>query len=365
MQTDKLLKTYEQLMLAAAGETSFANAIASITVAFNAVDGVVFELNRKTGAISNWVSPGLVAGADAYSQHINSINPRMRYSLRHAAGHVAYEHKFIDTQMITRHEFYDWLNRSYGLGYFLGSRLYDDGDISVFHSIEFDKKQGHPEKEKIEAFQNTSHALANAWRLASRAPKPDSANDVSTWTPNHLPWAIFAISSRGQVLEMNNGAHALIEEGKELKVVEGFLGASDQNSTAKFEQAIKSALAGISSDILLQGAEGKKQLVVQMIPIATRTLSSLASIAALIYVWSPMDDRRNIDEKLRHLWLLTSAEATLAIRLMRGENLTIAAEKLSISRNTARNQLQQVFAKTKTSSQVELASMIFGVIGLE
>lgn len=362
MQTDNLLNAHKQIMRAASGEASFEHAIAAISDAFGSADGVVFALNRKTGQITNWISPGLVAGDNAYSHHINSINPRMRYSLQHAAGHVLYEHKFIDPQAMARHEFYDWLSHSHGFGYFLGSRLYDDGDISVFHSLEFEKKGGHPDQEQVDIFRNTSHALGNALRIASRAPQPENAADLGAWTPNHLPWSIFALSGRGQVLQMNDAARAMIEDGHVLTLTSGTLAACHKNSATIFSGAILSALAGVSSDILLQGAVNGRRLVAQVLPISKQSILSPNPIAALVYVWNPSDNRRNIDEKLTRLWQLTPVEAALAARLARGESLTEAAEQLGLPRNTTRNQLQRIFAKTGTSGQVELISLIFGII---
>ncbi len=58
---------------------------------------------------------------------------------------------------------------------------------------------------------------------------------------------------------------------------------------------------------------------------------------------------------------LTPAEAKLACVIARGASPGIAARELKISRETARNQLKSVFAKTDTHRQSELVALLLQV----
>ena len=58
---------------------------------------------------------------------------------------------------------------------------------------------------------------------------------------------------------------------------------------------------------------------------------------------------------------LTPSEAKLACILARGASPDIAARELKISRETARNQLKSVFAKTDTHRQSELVALLIQV----
>ena len=58
---------------------------------------------------------------------------------------------------------------------------------------------------------------------------------------------------------------------------------------------------------------------------------------------------------------LTPSEARLACVIARGASPDIAARELKISRETARNQLKSVFAKTDTHRQSELVALILQV----
>ena len=251
MQPKDLEGLHKKLLRVALGEVSFGKIIDMITHQHNAAGGIIFEMNRKTGRIVNFVSPSLEIGEDAYNDHLNSINPRMRYSLRHAAGHVAFESKFIDQQGMGRHEFYDWLKREQSMQFFLGTRLYDEGDISVFHSIEFPFGQDHPEARAIEEFRRSSRAIGNAWKLAKRVQPNGLDSQTNGWTPDHLPWAIFALDASGAVVQMNSHAAEIIREGQLLYLEDKQLCARDRSTAPKFQNMLSNSLDGHGQDLLL------------------------------------------------------------------------------------------------------------------
>src|SRR5262245_36522531 len=63
-------------------------------------------------------------------------------------------------------------------------------------------------------------------------------------------------------------------------------------------------------------------------------------------------------ELLRRHFGLTTAEARLALHLVQGETLRSAEVKLSISYETARTHLKNIFDKTGTCRQAELVVVI-------
>jgi len=65
---------------------------------------------------------------------------------------------------------------------------------------------------------------------------------------------------------------------------------------------------------------------------------------------------------LRWHFGLTSAEARLALHLVTGETLRSAAAKLSISYQTARTHLKNIFKKTATGRQTQLVLVILTVL---
>jgi DNA-binding CsgD family transcriptional regulator len=62
---------------------------------------------------------------------------------------------------------------------------------------------------------------------------------------------------------------------------------------------------------------------------------------------------------------LTPAEARLAAHLASGATLQAVAERLGISKETARNQLKMVFAKTGTNRQAQLVALLARLPGMK
>ena len=353
---------HEQLFSSAAGELPFAKALEAVVDAFGGAGGVVFELNRRTGAISNWVGPGLESGESDYIDHLNAINPRMHYSLRHAAGHIVYEGKFIDERNIGKHEFYDAIHKVTGVRYFLGSRVFDEGDVSLFHSVEFTNQHGHPDTEKIESFRRIAPAIGNAWRLAKRSALSEVSNGPSPWTPDHLPWSIFALSSSATIVEMNISARKMLDRGDVVVLHNGIMKALDPASSARFENAMQQGFAGEHSELLLGTGEGDAALIAQILPVNPAGIATSQPISILIYIWNPMQRTGNFGAVLARLYGFTLAETRLAAVIVNGTGLNLAADQLGISRNTARNQLQSMFAKTGTHRQSEFLVRIMGIL---
>lgn len=359
VETDQV---HADLLSAAAGEIRFDCAIDSLARAFSAGGGIIFELDRESGRIRDWVTDRLVIGGDGYDEQINAINPRMRYSLRHAPGHVAHDMLFINENGMKRHEFYDWLKRFSGFQYFIGSRLYDDGEISVFHSIEFAANHGPPDQSEIAAFARTARAVANAWRIRTRrAPNEDPAS-ARSWTPDYLPWAIFALDRDGALIEMNAaaqemlaGAYCLFRDGEGLSTVH-------RPSQSAFRDAIWLGLRGVAAECLVPARSPEPPLIAQIVPANCGHLRVPVPVAALLYVSNPMHGARNVGPVLARLFGFTKAEQELSRQLCAGRDLTEAAARLAISRNTARNRLQSMYAKTGTRRQAEFLLRIGGVL---
>jgi DNA-binding CsgD family transcriptional regulator len=348
------------LLEAAVGDLAFVDVVQKIVDYLGGGGGVIFELNRKTGIITDWVTPNLVIGDTGYDHYINSINPRMRYTLRHAPGLVNYEGRFIDDRGIDRHEFYDWLDRFSGFRYFMGSRIYDEGDISVFHSVEFDKRCSHPEKEEIEKFGLIARSVGNAWRLSKRTNQKPVDEEPFPWTPEYLPWSIFALSSDGRYLQANAAGREMLDAKQIVVLIDEVLTATDRRSRQSFANMIQAGLSGVTAEALLWSDDCIPSIA-QAVPLGIAEGVQPDRPAALIYIKDPSIPRDNAAATISRLFQLSDAEQNLLTALSNGSALSEAADKLGITRNTARNQLQSVYDKTGTHRQQELLVRILGI----
>ncbi len=339
---------------AALGDVTFDQLIKKITSHFDGGGGVIFELNRKTGTISNWVGPGLEGGAQDYIEHLNAINPRMRYSLRHAPGHVAYDGLCLSEAAMDRHEFYDAILRSTGTRYFLGSRLYDEGDISVFHSVEFDPSHGHPKKDEISVFSRTARNLGKAWKLAKTQDHFSRPNNEELFF-EHLPWAIFSIDHKTLVVAANENARKFVLSNGSISLVEGQLLTMSNSTNNIIANFIKRAVTGYAGSIAVPMENSPAPLILQCLPVPGKQ-------AAFLFIRDTRQASTLFENVLPDLFGLTTAEIRIVNILVQGKDLQAVAEVLQISRNTVRNHLQSIFKKTNTQSQPELLVQILGLV---
>ncbi len=339
---------------AALGDVTFEQLIRKIASHFDGGGGVIFELNRKTGAISNWIGPGLEGGAQDYIEYLNSINPRMRYSLRHAPGHVAYDGLCLSETAMDRHEFYDAILRAAGTRYFLGSRLYDEGDISVFHSVEFDPSHGHPQKDEINVFARTARNLGKAWKLAKTQDRLSNSNNEG-FVFEHLPWAIFSVDQKAQVAPVNQKAKTFVFSDGPMSLVEGRLLTSGNSVNNTIMNFVKRAIAGHAGSIALPMENSSARLILQSLPHPGKQ-------SAFLFIRDTRQTSSLFEHVLPDLFGLSAAEIRIVNVLAQGKDLQTVAEVLQISRNTVRNHLQSIFKKTNTQSQPELLVQIMGLI---
>lgn len=111
--------------------------------------------------------------------------------------------------------------------------------------------------------------------------------------------------------------------------------------------------------------EGAPWLLVDAIPV-TAFGTDLFSAGRLILTLTDLTAPSMPDVTvLKIAFGLTRAEARLAMEIASGSSLDVAAANLGNGRETARTQLKAVFAKTNTSRQAELASVLARLRGVK
>ena len=173
--------------------------------------------------------------------------------------------------------------------------------------------------------------------------------------------AAIVIDATGRATQMNLPAQNLL--GADFDLVRGRPAAHDPASNRRLQQLVSSALhtapGGAQSYApVVVDRDGAPWLLVEAMPV-TAFGSDLFSSGRLIFLLT--DLRSPLRPDSRHLcaaFALTAAEAKLAARLASGLGIDAAAASLGVSRETARSQLKEVFAKTNTRRQAELAGLL-------
>ena len=94
-------------------------------------------------------------------------------------------------------------------------------------------------------------------------------------------------------------------------------------------------------------------------PLAAGGAASADWSPARVVVFCDGPDSTPLDpEQLAQAFGFTPREAALAQTLLDGQELSSAAQTLGVGRETARSQLKNLFAKTDTNRQAELAQVL-------
>ena len=79
---------------------------------------------------------------------------------------------------------------------------------------------------------------------------------------------------------------------------------------------------------------------------------------AVIFVNDPDRNGKPDAVQLQEKFGMTPAEARFAAEILKGDGIQAAADRLSISRATARTHLSRIFDKTGTRRQAELVGVL-------
>jgi DNA-binding CsgD family transcriptional regulator len=104
--------------------------------------------------------------------------------------------------------------------------------------------------------------------------------------------------------------------------------------------------------------DGKAPLLIRVLPLAAAAHSPFLGARALLLLCELRAKPAPEPALLARAFGLTLAEARLAALLATGIALEAAAQRLGVSRETARTQLKAVFAKTETHRQSELVALL-------
>lgn len=178
---------------------------------------------------------------------------------------------------------------------------------------------------------------------------------------------VVLVDGDGRVMLTNSIADAILAEADGLRQVHGQVRAATPAVSASLLGHIRTKASEqqaeadwhVYAPIALPCRDKALPLTVIVRPgPAFRPLSAPMNRSAILILRDPGRRRILPPASLGRMFALSPAEALLASELASGASLDDAASQIGISRNTARSQLQAIFAKTGTNRQGELVRML-------
>ena len=183
-----------------------------------------------------------------------------------------------------------------------------------------------------------------------------------------LPFGVILVNMTGRVLQANRFGDEILAAGDGLAREGAGLRAGTNAETERLNHVIAQVAGSVVESggttpvgvLSLERPSMASPWLVVVVPVhARRRADTVTEIAALFVTEAAGGNPTGIPpEAVARLFGLTPAEARLLVALIDGLNLDEAAARFEVSKNTLRNQLNQIFRKTGVSKQSELVRMI-------
>ena len=307
------------------------------------------QLNASTRFDASWTTE--------YQQHYSALNPWVK-SGKIRPGLVAQGEELFPQEMLERTEYYNDFALKTDSVFTLGVALAVSGPTVFYLSVNRGLKQGTFESKNLLLMQSLLPHLQKAIEIHRRL----AASRMFEGGVQLFPAGILVLDREWRVIECNAIAEEMVR-GDGIAIRQGRLTAS---GTRK-----QNNLISFLADAFRTGGQQESRRVILHLPRPSgKPALSLVAIPAkvdfflgvrrtlLLAVIDPALQFQDTEQKLARTYSLTVAESKLAAALLETKTLTKCSEALGISRNTAKTQLNAAFAKTCTSSLLELLRLL-------
>jgi len=236
------------------------------------------------------------------------------------------------------------------VGFFAESRLWG-------LAIQRAAREGPFEPSELQALAGLSDKLTAAATLS--AIMGQRALSAATDALNLVRQPALVLDRRGAVIRTNQAAEDIFDE--DIRVRDRRIHVHDKSAAAVLgalidRMALSADLPPIEPVTILRRL--KKPVIARMHPIPPAARSPFLGARALLILSSLGPKPPLGTNLLAGTFGLSPAEARLASLMAGGIDLRAAAEELGVARDTARNQLKAIFAKTGAHRQSELVELL-------
>jgi DNA-binding CsgD family transcriptional regulator/PAS domain-containing protein len=244
-----------------------------------------------------------------------------------------------------------------------------DGQVPTAAICVFQRVDSRPlEPAHFEFLDRLVSHLARAHCILDQMRAMRREHDVLREVIDRIPTGIVLVDETGHVATLNDSALLSIENQEGMRIEEGRLVLDDPDSNRWLARVVDEA----SCPQLRAGGfrerpmNGNRSTTNGRVPVVVTPLLSPASrstrpdTVAMIFVGSPKLAQVTSMHLLRNLYGLTRAEAEITQLIADGLSLEEAAERRTVTLNTARSQLKRVFSKTGAKRQADLVRIVIG-----
>lgn len=208
--------------------------------------------------------------------------------------------------------------------------------------------------------------LARAVELHRKLCHAELQSELGIRALDYLAHGVVLVDDDGQIVLMNQLAKSIISQSDGLSVTDNTLIAGSREADRELKRLLREAGSNHTEfrfsgggAMLAKRPSGRRPYSILVSPLKAHPFFvDRHSSAVAIFLSDPESEIEAPEQMLLRLYDLTPAESRLALVLLQGVNLSEAARRIGITRNTAHTQLQSIYAKTRVRRQSELMALL-------
>ena len=296
-----------------------------------------------------------------YLKYYHRVDPLWQITSSAPAGTVQTDTMVIPRSELVRTEFFNDFLLPQGVEGLLNAVvLVEDGRQSIV-TLHGDRQF---DESHVALYKLLVPHLQRAVQINIKLARAELNHSASVETLNRLEEGILFVDLNAKIVFANKAAEKLFAD-RDLRQTRGRLQANSSAETATLHAAIaKCAETGTqlqqSGFVSLRRRPGRAPLSLLIAPLPVETRCGLVGPRrmAVVFVNDPDKNDKPAAAQLREKFGMTPAEAGFAIEILNGDGIQAAADRLSISKATARTHLSRIFDKTGTRRQAELVRVL-------
>ena len=299
---------------------------------------------------------------ERYGAYYHRINPIWRPILSIPVGAVLTDTMIMPKREFARTEFFNDFLLPMDVGSMLGAVAHLEAgrqfSVVVQRSREF-------EADDVRLYRRLAPHLQRAIQLNTKLARLDMQCAAFAELLDQLHQGTILVDAASRVFFANRAAENLMTLRGGLRLMKGILQAQSAQDTAKLHALIAACAERArepegGSTLVLRRGPDRSPITVSVLPLrsTSSTFFSLSRPVVIVFATDPDRTQTQPAARMRLRFGLTAAETAFALEILKGDGIQACADRLGISRATARTHLSHIFQKTDTRRQAELVRVL-------
>jgi DNA-binding CsgD family transcriptional regulator len=337
---------------------------------FRALDAQVLLRDGATACFLGAPRHLSLEGQVDYLQRWVAFDPRKQLADRLPTGTVVACNDHFDERYVDRSRFYREFLIPDGGRYALGARVVDDPDVTAYVIVHRAVRQQPFDKADQETFAGFLPIVSRCIRLHANHRRAQALVAAVNAGIDASPDAVLIIDRFRHIHLANAVAERLLRCRDGLETHVRMLRCRDRATDERLSQLLARSLdgqsGGGSGTIKVERTSGKPDYILRLSPIRNRIIGASGNTEtfALVTVLDQESRPMPLGRMLIDLFLLTQAEAQVAIALASGKSPTEIAAERGLKMPTVRTQVRQVLEKLEKRRQADLVTFLVRLGGL-